>query len=590
VALGIGADKVTDERISATALLIMLVPLLELALTPPEPESDAGQLDLGEFWQDALARVGAQCGRTKVFMRDRSYAELECFRAQSIAGAALSMQRYLRGYKHAKAFRTLRQAAQLGQRVYRGYRGRKLYAYVRQTHYILVVQRAFRCFAARKAVANKRAQKDNIGLLVNWARMAIVRRRFRKVLRGVTQLQSHHRRRACRSLLSDARREANSVHALQRKVEGTEAQLQTAQAQIEALKKLLIANNITTDGLDRLHQSNGDMPLMRTPLKMHSYEELGTQRISDHEAVAAKDGGDKNNKSSSYYPSFASPSQLYESLTSPAKGSDNSPSTTTSVSGVMTFFTTGSTSAGSASTVGTETNSSAGRDSNKDASMSTPQKISEDERTYLKYRRSSYESPLGIRQLSDDGAGGKGRLSLLAPDVDDDDPADLLTPAAHLARENLVVHIIDFDTKEDLGYFGRSMPTYYTSYRIASVTMEGAPPVAMVERRYNDFVWLHGILQAAVPEVVLPALPGKRYLGSNLDPSFIKARRAQLEDYLQEVHGMFFGDVEGLSPVVSSIVACQALTTFLGAPLGVKRAQHHQDPTRENMLTSRMSI
>lgn len=59
-----------------------------------------------------------------------------------------------------------------------------------------------------------------------------------------------------------------------------------------------------------------------------------------------------------------------------------------------------------------------------------------------------------------------------------------------------------------------------------------------VWHRYSDFDDLHKQLTTLFPNVTLPQLPPKRFLGNNLDPEFIKQRRGNLEVYVKQLGSM----------------------------------------------------
>lgn len=55
-----------------------------------------------------------------------------------------------------------------------------------------------------------------------------------------------------------------------------------------------------------------------------------------------------------------------------------------------------------------------------------------------------------------------------------------------------------------------------------------------VERRYNDFVWLHKSLVVNCPGALIPPLPEKQRFG-RFDEKFISSRQRGLEDFLSKV-------------------------------------------------------
>ena len=52
--------------------------------------------------------------------------------------------------------------------------------------------------------------------------------------------------------------------------------------------------------------------------------------------------------------------------------------------------------------------------------------------------------------------------------------------------------------------------------------------------RYNEFHEFHEKLKHRYPDLGLK-LPGKRILGNNFDPEFIKARRAGLHEFISRM-------------------------------------------------------
>jgi sorting nexin-1/2 len=76
----------------------------------------------------------------------------------------------------------------------------------------------------------------------------------------------------------------------------------------------------------------------------------------------------------------------------------------------------------------------------------------------------------------------------------------------------------------------------FISYKIASECSRSGfrPGAVTVDRRYNDFTWLHAEFTREIPGCILPALPEKQTVG-RFSTEFIESRRRSLERYLQRV-------------------------------------------------------
>jgi hypothetical protein len=59
-------------------------------------------------------------------------------------------------------------------------------------------------------------------------------------------------------------------------------------------------------------------------------------------------------------------------------------------------------------------------------------------------------------------------------------------------------------------------------------------PGIVVERRYNDFLWLAMVLTSEMKDCVVPSLPKKKTTG-RFDDAFIETRRIQLEDFMNSI-------------------------------------------------------
>ena len=59
-------------------------------------------------------------------------------------------------------------------------------------------------------------------------------------------------------------------------------------------------------------------------------------------------------------------------------------------------------------------------------------------------------------------------------------------------------------------------------------------PGIVVERRYNDFVWLADVLKAENEDCLVPELPKKKAAG-RFNDDFIESRRRALEEFLNKI-------------------------------------------------------
>lgn len=77
----------------------------------------------------------------------------------------------------------------------------------------------------------------------------------------------------------------------------------------------------------------------------------------------------------------------------------------------------------------------------------------------------------------------------------------------------------------------------FVLFRVTTRVSRGdfAQPTYSVQRRYSDFAWLRGSLEAAFPLAILPPLPGKHslYALDRFDPIFVRARCLLLHFFLQ---------------------------------------------------------
>ena len=71
-------------------------------------------------------------------------------------------------------------------------------------------------------------------------------------------------------------------------------------------------------------------------------------------------------------------------------------------------------------------------------------------------------------------------------------------------------------------------------YTVYKLVVKNADVCYFVFHRYNDFYQLYEKLKREFPDAGLK-LPGKRLLGNNFDPEFIKARQEGLNEFISKV-------------------------------------------------------
>ena len=497
---GSGADR-------AQALLLAVLPLLA-------GEGSGSEGGEGE----ALARLaesGAQVGKTKIFLKERCYTKMEALRTAALAGAAVLLQRVVRGTRQRRAFLKLRSAALAAQRFVRGHQGRRRASDRRRLLAATVLQSRWRGRMARYWLRRQKVEGRAACIVASVVRMARSRRSFLRSRRGVLRLQAEYRRVQAKAVAAARREELRSVRHLQSQVRALEAEVERLRLENAALRREAAGHG---DGGSTEPEAGGGA------LLGESADRAASPGASRRGTPLARRG--------------RSPSVPRAKTLGDSRGASQTPG----------------------STRGNRPRTPLGR-------------VRE---IFGQYRSLSLDSPTPHR-----------RRAPLSPDYEDDDelndslnmsldsvaPLSPSADAAQLALAGLIVRIDGAFQREDTTTFSL-MPSYFTVYRIVSIPKQGEAPIATVERRYNDFVWLNGILQAAIGDAKLPALPYKRYIGSSLDPNFVENRRSQLQEYLQAVHEMFFG--ENTNPLLSSIVASQALTTFLGAPLGMRNRRRRK--------------
>jgi len=79
--------------------------------------------------------------------------------------------------------------------------------------------------------------------------------------------------------------------------------------------------------------------------------------------------------------------------------------------------------------------------------------------------------------------------------------------------------------------------------------------------RYNEFHDLHEKIKKQFPEANLK-LPGKRFLGNNFDPEFIRARREGLHDFVMNL--VKVGGTQGRLQHQDWQCNCQHYLIFIG--------------------------
>ena len=80
------------------------------------------------------------------------------------------------------------------------------------------------------------------------------------------------------------------------------------------------------------------------------------------------------------------------------------------------------------------------------------------------------------------------------------------------------------------------------SYTVYVIQVTPGLKTWTIERRFNDFVYLHKEISKFNPNISMPNLPKKKFFGSSLDAKFVEERRVDLEVYLQKLAtiGLFY--------------------------------------------------
>ncbi|EFJ44389.1 type XI myosin heavy chain MyoA [Volvox carteri f. nagariensis] len=226
-------------------------------------------VDDKEVTKAILAKAGVtgyQLGLTKVFMRAGQMAQLDKLRTDTLNGAAITIQRFVRGtlarwrfvaarsavlriqcavraWSARKLTTQLRRekAALTIQRMWRGYKARS--TYLEQRRLIMAVQSMFRGRNARQRLAQLRRMGAAVTIQRYW-RGFKARRAFLEARRAAIAVQSGFRikvaRRELRALRQQAREGTKLLEdkkALEQKVHELQAMLETVQGQRNELRQ-----------------------------------------------------------------------------------------------------------------------------------------------------------------------------------------------------------------------------------------------------------------------------------------------------------------------------------------------------------------
>ncbi|KAL6047905.1 hypothetical protein STEG23_016344 [Scotinomys teguina] len=132
-------------------------------------------------------------GRTKIFLKEHQDTMLEIQRSQALDGAAISIQRVLRGHKYRKEFLRQRQAAVTLQAVWRGHCQRKNF------ELILVGFKRLQAIARSHLLMRQfQAMRQKLVQLQAHCRGYLVRQQVQAKKRAVVTIQAHARGLATR--------------------------------------------------------------------------------------------------------------------------------------------------------------------------------------------------------------------------------------------------------------------------------------------------------------------------------------------------------------------------------------------------------
>uniref|UniRef100_A0A8C2VAX4 Unconventional myosin-VIIb n=1 Tax=Chinchilla lanigera TaxID=34839 RepID=A0A8C2VAX4_CHILA len=132
-------------------------------------------------------------GKTKIFLKDHQDTLLEIQRSQALDGAAVSIQRVLRGYKYRKEFLRQRQAAVTLQAGWRGYCNRRNFKLI-----LLGFERLQAIARSHILVRQFQAMRQRIVQLQARCRGYMVRQQVQAKRRAVVVIQAHARGMAAR--------------------------------------------------------------------------------------------------------------------------------------------------------------------------------------------------------------------------------------------------------------------------------------------------------------------------------------------------------------------------------------------------------
>lgn len=220
----------------------------------------------GVLERASLDHKGYQLGKTKVFLRAGQMAVLDKLRTDKLSRAAITIQRFARGYLgrlHARKrlaavvciqagargmagrkearFRRQTRAAVLLQTAYRRYRTRRQYKMV--THVVLRMQALHRGRRARQLYEQKKREKSAVAIQTCW-RAHVARQQYEKICQAAVVVQSAFRfqlaKKEYRQLRSEAREATKLLadkQALEEKLKEVQNTLEVVQSQRNDLRQ-----------------------------------------------------------------------------------------------------------------------------------------------------------------------------------------------------------------------------------------------------------------------------------------------------------------------------------------------------------------
>ncbi|XP_069845597.1 unconventional myosin-VIIb [Dipodomys merriami] len=135
-------------------------------------------------------------GKTKVFLKDHQDTLLEIQRGQALDGAAVRIQRVLRGYKYRKEFLRQRRAAVTLQAEWRGYCNRRNFKLI-----LVGFERLQAIVRSHPLTRQFQAMRQRVVRLQARCRGYLVRQQVQAKRRAVLVIQAHARGRAARQIL-----------------------------------------------------------------------------------------------------------------------------------------------------------------------------------------------------------------------------------------------------------------------------------------------------------------------------------------------------------------------------------------------------